>query len=510
MRVGSEQNHRLTGLVAFLAAALLIVGCSGSDAPLRSSGSGGSTVGTGSGSGPASGGSGAWGGAGGTGGAGGWAGSGASGGSGGDGGGASANGLPCNVKTVVDARCAGTCHGSPPAFGAPMSLVTWQDFQRAAPKDTSIRVYQSVTDRIHRSGTGRMPETGSLSSAEMGALDAWIAAGTPPGDNCGVTPPTNDGGGMRDAALPDAPTDEDTTCVEFRAHGQQGVSGDKSAFDTSTLFLPPTEFYACFNFTSPWKVPVQGLQFATIIDNSETLHHWLFYQTPLPVTDGSYIMCDGQHPLQALVTGWAPGNQDLQLPPDVGLELAPPTGNYVLELHYNNPAGKPFQDASGVRICASTKFRPKTASITWTGTEKINVPPRASGSATGKCVPGRINMGPSDPINIFAAWPHMHKTGTRMSTFINRVGGAQEVLIDKPFTFSSQVSYPTPAILNPGDTLQTTCYFDNMGTGSLGFGPSTTQEMCYDFLYAYPAHALDHPNIGPIVTSAASNLCVDN
>ena len=154
--------------------------------------------------------------------------------------------------------------------------------------------------------------------------------------------------------------------------------------------------------------------------------------------------------MQALVTGWAPGNQDLVLPPDVGLELAPPTGNYVLELHYSNPTGKPFKDASGVRVCASTKFRPKTASITWTGTERINVPPRAAGSASGKCIPGRINMGPTDPIHIFAAWPHMHKLGTRMSTIINRAGGTQEVLIDKPFNFASQVSYPTPAVISPG------------------------------------------------------------
>jgi hypothetical protein len=507
MRVGPVQSHLFAKLIAL--AAIFVAGCSANDPALRPSGSGAGSVGSGGGSGSGTGGaggSGAWGGSGGAGGDGGSVGPG---GSGGSGGGSVGNGLPCNVKTVVDARCTGTCHGAPPTFGAPMSLVSWQDFQRPAPKDSSIRVYQSASDRIHRSGAGRMPENGSLSSAEMGALDAWIAAGAPAGDNCGVTPPVSDGGGVRDGALPDAPIDEDTTCVEFRAHGQP-VSGDKSAFDTSTLFLPPTEFYACFNFTSPWKQAVQGLQFSTIVDNTETLHHWLFYQTPLPVTDGTFNICDGQHPLQALVTGWAPGNQDLQLPPDVGLELAPPTGNYVLELHYNNPAGKPFKDASGLRICASTKFRPKTASITWTGTERINIPPRTAGSATGKCVPGRVNMGPNDPITIFTAWPHMHKTGTRMSTIIGRVGGAQEVLIDKPFNFASQMSYPTPAILNPGDTLQTTCYFDNATAGAIGFGPSTTQEMCYDFLYAYPAHALDHPNIGPIVTSAASNLCVDN
>jgi hypothetical protein len=34
----------------------------------------------------------------------------------------------------------------------------------------------------------------------------------------------------------------------------------------------------------------------------------------------------------------------------------------------------------------------------------------------------------------------MHKTGTHMLTVINRTSGGQEILIDKPFSFASQVS----------------------------------------------------------------------
>ena len=144
-----------------------------------------------------------------------------------------------------------------------------------------------------------------------------------------------------------------------RAHGQQ-TPGDKTPFDTTQILLPGVEFYACFNFASPWKETMQGVEFTTIIDNSETLHHWLFYQSPLGTTDGTYSYCLGTHPGQALITGWAPGNDGLRLPPDVGLELPPPTGSYVLELHYSNPTLKPFLDRSGVRICATNKFRPKT------------------------------------------------------------------------------------------------------------------------------------------------------
>ncbi|HMJ53677.1 MAG TPA: hypothetical protein VK540_16440 [Polyangiaceae bacterium] len=423
--------------------------------------------------------------------------------------GTDALGLACRAKAITDARCASTCHTSPPKFGAPMALASWQDFQQPS-QDPSRKIYQAAADRIHRTGRGRMPESETLSGVELGTLDTWFSAGAPAGASCGSAPQPPDSGGPRyDATLPDAPTDDATECVEFRAHGAQ-TPGDRSAFDTSMIFLPGVEFYACFNFASPWKQPVQALQFSTIIDNSETLHHWLLYQSPLGTQDGSYSYCDGQHPGQALITGWAPGNDGLHLPPDVGLELPPPTGSYVLELHYNNPSLKPFLDRSGVRVCATTKFRPKTASITWAGTEKINILPRATGTASGKCDPGRKGLGANDDIHVFNAWPHMHKSGTRMATIINRKGGGQEIMLDKPFNFASQIGYDIAVDIHPGDSLFTTCYYDNTTAGPIGFGPSTTQEMCYDFLYAYPAHALDHPPFGAIVTSAAANLCTDN
>jgi hypothetical protein len=416
--------------------------------------------------------------------------------------------LPCRAKAVVDARCANACHTSPPVFGAPMPLVDWLDWQRPA-LDPTRKVYQAAQDRIHRTGTGRMPQDSALSTGEMSTLDAWFAAGAPAGANCPTVPRLPDAGIRPDAGLPDAPTDDGTECVEFRAHGQQ-TPGDRSPFDSSMIFLPGAEFYACFNFSSPWSKPMQGLQFSTIIDNSEKLHHWLFYQSPLGAVDGSYSYCTGQHPGQALVTGWAPGNDGLKLPPDVGLELAPATGSYVLEVHYNNPAGTPFQDRSGVRVCATSKFRPHTASITWAGTERINIPPRSTGTASGTCLPLRTGLGPSDLIHIFHSWPHMHKTGVRMTTVINRAAGGQETLIDKPFNFNSQVGYDIGFALKPGDSLFTTCYYDNTTTAGMVFGPSTTQEMCYDFLYAYPAHALDHPPFGGVITSGAANLCTDN
>jgi hypothetical protein len=73
-----------------------------------------------------------------------------------------------------------------------------------------------------------------------------------------------------------------------------------------------------------------------------------------------------------------------------------------------------------------------------------------------------------------------------MKTTIQRKGGGTEVLIDKPFDFNTQISYPTPAVINPGDTLTTTCTFAT----PTAFGEGTNNEMCFNFVTAYPAGQL--------------------
>jgi hypothetical protein len=416
--------------------------------------------------------------------------------------GSTGNEIPCDVKKVVEANCT-LCHASPPKFGAPMSLVSWDDFQRPAVKDPSRKVYQSADERIHMTGAGRMPENQELSAADLATLEAWLRAGAPAGSPCDPTSldatTGSDAGGSDATVAPPREAGPDEECFELRAHGQQ------TAADTTPFSTNQAEGYTCFKFAVPWKKPMQGVEFQTILDDAAVVHHWLLYQTALPTIDGSFSSCIGAHPGTALVTGWAPGGKDLVLPPDVGLELPPPGQSFILEVHYNNPTVQTFQDRTGVRICATSTVRPHTASITWAGTESIQIPARAQGTATGKCVPKRKGLGPTDPIHLLYQWPHGHKLLTRMQTLINRATGVTETLHDAPFTFANQTSYDTPTLLLPGDTLTTTCWYNNTTGAAVTFGPSTTQEMCYAFLYAWPAHALD--GNGGIV--GASNECIE-
>jgi hypothetical protein len=176
------------------------------------------------------------------------------------------------------------------------------------------------------------------------------------------------------------------------------------------------------------------------------------------------------------------------MPDGVGMELpSGPNAYLVLEVHYYNGTNAPgMYDRSGVEICATDKLRENTATVSWLGTEGIILPANTQGTATGTCTPNY-----SGQINIIRSWPHMHTLGRGLRTEILRAGGGTEMLVDVPnFDFDYQYSYETPNVINPGDKLVTTCTYQNTTPGLVTFGPATENEMCYNFVIAYPANAL--------------------
>ena len=263
----------------------------------------------------------------------------------------------------------------------------------------------------------------------------------------------------------------DETCYPLRAHG--------SATDQPfPVVAGTTDLYQCFMFAAPWKQAIQAVSFRSKIDNSKILHHWLLYQNLAPVQAGARA-CSGAHPEAALIAGWAVGGSDTVLPEDVGIEMD--TNGVTLELHYNNPSTNNLTDNSGVDVCVSKQPRPHTAVVHWLGTTSLNL--TGGGTVTSMCSP---TYG-SGPITIVRSWPHMHKHGSHMVSTIVRASGQRETLLDKDFDFNYQVSFPTPAVLNMGDRVETSCTY---GSGPVVFGEGTPSEMCFDFVIAWPAGAL--------------------
>ncbi|MET0385341.1 MAG: hypothetical protein ABW321_05250, partial [Polyangiales bacterium] len=421
---------------------------------------------------------------------------------------------------MLQSNC-GSCHGATLQAGAPMSLVTYADLTKPAISDPTKRVYQVVAERARDTARPMPPDpTKRLSDTDIAALETWASGGGLAGAACDSGGETVGSGnaGAAGGAAPGAggsaapPAEESTagdedieTCYELRAHGQQVAN------DNSPYAVQPGEVYTGFIFKAPWTTPVQGIRFRHLADNAAVLHHWLLYAENAQVPADSIEACDvlgpagflcGASDTRALITGWAPGRGDFRMPKEAGLELPGPGQLLAVEFHYYNQSA-PAMDRSGVEVCVTSKFRPNTASVSWLGTHTFSIPPKSEGTATGSCTPGRKGMNGTDPVNVLFSWPHMHKLGTHLKSIVNRADGKQETLYDGAFNFEFQVLHDTPLKLNPGDTVTTTCTFMNTTDNPVAFGQSTDQEMCYNFTYAWPAHALDNPSGGIGIPTSA-------
>lgn len=413
--------------------------------------------------------------------------------------------MPCDVGKVVSKNC-GTCHGATPIGGAPMSLVTQADFSkqlksvRTAP-DQTLEVAQLVKMRVNDDAKP-MPPGGKLADADLAVLNKWLDAGHPAGaasdSACAVQTPA-------DTTIKPTVRPDGTTCYQFKNHGQP-MPGD-----TTPYGVVPGEHYVSFYYNAPWKAPSELVSWRTIYDNTKVLHHWLLYSTLGDTMDGTFAPSIGTHIGDAanLLAGWAVGGNDSTMPPDVGLQLPPPGGGLLLEWHYYNNDPAPQMDASAVEICTVPAGSLKhTAGMTWLGTENFNgplgMPPKTESKFSGTCLPGRAGMNASDPIHIFTLWPHMHTYGRHMHSTVNRADGTTEEVFDKPFDFNYQITYPAAIDLYPGDSITSTCTFQNTSNDNVAFGPSTEQEMCYQFAFSYPVGALEN-NVLSLV--GATNTC---
>jgi hypothetical protein len=242
-----------------------------------------------------------------------------------------------------------------------------------------------------------------------------------------------------------------------------------------------------------------ALGFQGLLYETPGLHSWMLYG--LDVTahpDGEVGPCNGAEPGAYLLAGFAPGVADVRLPDDVGLSL--PRGSQagiVLEVQYENDSDDELLDRTGIRICAArTSSREHTASVHFTGSSGICIPPGAHGfEVHGACAP-RTDRG---PIHVLDVWPSMHQHGRRMQIVINRADGSVETLHDAPFSFDDQERFaPRDVTLLPGDTLDTRCYYDNPGLIPIPFGESADQETCFGFITAWPAGALSSNPLGEL------------
>lgn len=375
-----------------------------------------------------------------------------------------ATGLPCDVDAVLKTRCQ-TCHASEPKYGASAPLVTGNDLQKAGPgASADKKIYELVKARIHDDARPMPPSPQPrLADKEAAALDAWIAAGAKATDaRCANDAPPD---GVKPLSCK-----PDTVLKASKAFTMQ----PGSALDQ----------YMCFGVDIDLKKKRHVTALAPKVDNKQIVHHILLFQTKTAESSEPFACEAFGSASWKLVAGWAPGGDNLELPPEAGFPEEVGKTHWVLQIHYNNATAKTGSDQSGYELCTTETLRPNDAGVLAFGSTNFSIPPRST--HTVKC---DYRLGNDfENAKLFNASPHMHTRGSAMSTQRLPGGnGAPETVFDqKAFSFEAQSNFPISKAVNPGDVMRTRCTWKNPGDTSIGFGEGTGDEMCFNFIGYYP------------------------
>ncbi len=374
-----------------------------------------------------------------------------------------AEALPCAIARIVAERCQ-ECHSATPVAGAPMALVSAADFRAPAKSDPSRSVGQLVLERL-ANDHDPMPPTPRprVEGAELATLTAWIESGAPKGEACD--------GPLPDGGSPLTPLSCDPDVHSMPASPYEIPAGG-------------SDLVVCYGFSLNASSKRHLTGFAPRVDNAVVLHHMSLLQadeafstTPVPCPDS------GGMASWRVVYGWAPGADAFELPKEAGF-AADPGAHFVVQLHYVNSSATAQSDSSGFSLCSDSELRNFDADIMAFGTHEFTIPPHGSESVT--C---NVAVPPTGATTrLFAAFPHMHRLGTSISTRAFPAGGGSAVDIGSvaQWSFDYQSWQSIDYVLSPGDVVRTKCAWNNPYSHGVGFGPGTDDEMCYSFVMYFP------------------------
>ena len=376
----------------------------------------------------------------------------------------------CKVKKILDAKCV-ACHATPLLAGAPFPLLKYEDLSAPHPTKTGKKIYERVGVRVHfdksmAEGLGMMPPGTQLPADQLALIDSWVAAGAPAGENPTCAPPA---GTQTDAG---APVEEPWPPAECDAV-YKVTSHAPSSLTQPFSVAPKEETHPQVTVPAPWgSEKVQAIAFRSITDNRTVLHHWI-------LNGGG-----------AFLTGWAPGEDGIKkMRPETGMDM--PTGDLTLDMHYNSlQATKTETDASGVEICVvkEPKFRKHHVAVTM----KLAALPNVPNNSVMLENAASCTVGGTQPITLLTASPHAHTLAVRMRFTVKKKNGQLITMHDMPFQFGEQKTYTLdpPVVVDPGDVINTSCFYTNMTGRTVTFGEDTGNEMCFNFASYYPAGEL--------------------
>lgn len=174
------------------------------------------------------------------------------------------------------------------------------------------------------------------------------------------------------------------------------------------------------------------------------------------------------------------GTGELLFPEGAGLKLE--SGETLrLELHIFNASPSELEGTSGVEIVeVPEEDVVNEVDLFLPGPFEFTLDPGEVTEATDVCTITQAQT-------FFALFPHMHQLGTHFKTTVTTSAGTL-TLHDDDYVFEGQAFTPfTPLPVEPGDTITTTCTWNNTTSETVGWGESSNAEMCFSILYRWPA-----------------------
>jgi len=202
------------------------------------------------------------------------------------------------------------------------------------------------------------------------------------------------------------------------------------------------------------------------------VHHVVFARTLAPEPDGlsecDVLFRNTWDPL--FITG--AGSASLKFPEGVGHTLKQGT-QLLVQLHLLNSTEREVEDSVAIQMHRSPIADPKPVGTYVLGSTNLHLPPNQPSEVQGTCTP-------KEPVEIIAAFPHMHWLGKSLKLELGTsTDDMQTVFMREPYDFDNQQIEEMTLKLSPGDVARVTCSYDNTTPHEVGFGESTTNEMCF-------------------------------
>jgi len=342
-------------------------------------------------------------------------------------------------------------------------------------------------------------------------------------------------------------------------HGPNRVSSSISFYGNSGAFVVPADTTAELQvgFDPAWTLqPIATQYICQVVDvgtsprhvtaflpnydatpGAPFIHHMLVHQCGNSLTDlqsaklyttptpcqSSDPTEQGNSPLgisvcRSLIYMNAVGGGGLDLPAQVGFLVGTGGSRYlVIEAHVNNPgltSGTPISKL--VKVALTTKLRQNNAGVLAVGTASgAPLPPSQSAKPFQVTCPRLVTYTFTGALSVFSSALHMHQVGKQAwstkyayASPYSSTPSSKVVYDYREFwNFAFQTYSPVSLTISPGDQINMHCVYDtSKRTSPVYFGPTSSDEMCFDFLFYYP---LENTN-GLGVCGVSSSLFDDS